>query len=96
MPCKVDGSCIFLEEGVDGCYCIIYFERPYVCRMYPFHVSTQSLGHGEEGLYVDESGLKLYIYIDATCNGVGYGGSVANMLPIVVALWKKVVRGQSS
>jgi len=96
MPCKVDGSCIFLEENEDGCYCTIYFERPYVCRMYPFHVSRRDLGSGEEALYIDKDGSKFYVYIDSTCRGVGVGESVKNRLPLVVNLWRMIVEGRSS
>jgi len=91
MPCKADGSCIFLEESEGGCWCAIYFERPYVCRMYPFHVSRRDLGGGDEALYVDRDGEKFYVYVDTTCRGVGRGAPIASRVPIVVSLWRKVV-----
>lgn len=91
MPCKANGSCVFLDEEGGVATCTIYFERPYVCRMYPFHVTQRDLGFGGGASYVDDDGVKLYVYIDATCRGVGYGRPIASLIPIVVSLWRRVV-----
>jgi len=91
MPCKADGSCLFLEEEDGVAVCTIYFERPYVCRMYPFHVSRRDLGGGDDALYVDRDGLKLYVYVDVTCRGVGRGRPVRSLVPVVVSLWRRAV-----
>ncbi|MEM4700042.1 MAG: hypothetical protein QXT74_03735, partial [Candidatus Nezhaarchaeales archaeon] len=65
-----------------------YFERPYVCRMYPFHVSQRDLGGGGEALYIDSDGTRLYVYVDVTCRGVGRGVPIERLVPIVVKLWR--------
>lgn len=91
MPCKADGSCVFLVEDRDTAACAIYFERPYVCRMYPFHVSQRDVGGGSEAVYVDHDGLKLYVHVDVTCRGVGRGVPIERMVPIVVKLWRRMV-----
>jgi len=90
MPCKANGSCLFLEESGEVTACSIYFERPFVCRMYPFHVSQRPLGGGEEASYVDGDGVKLYVYVDASCRGVGYGKPITSLIPIVASLWRRM------
>jgi len=90
MPCKADGSCLFLVEEGGVATCAIYFERPFVCRMYPFHVSRRD-GGGKEALYVDHDGTELYVYVDVTCRGVGSGTPVKSLVPIVTSLWRRMV-----
>jgi Fe-S-cluster containining protein len=52
---KEDGRCVFLgEKG-----CMVYGDRPLLCRMYPFYVERQG------GVYV--------IGVDTECPGVGGG-----------------------
>ncbi|MCX8204832.1 MAG: YkgJ family cysteine cluster protein [Candidatus Nezhaarchaeota archaeon] len=90
MPCKADGSCVFLAEDNGAARCTIYFERPYVCRMYPFHVSQRDLGGGSEAIYVDRDGTGLYVYVDVACRGVGRGVPIEKLIPLAVRLWRKM------
>ncbi len=43
MHKTADGKCLFLQNN----HCVIYLERPLICRFYPFELSTDS-----EGIYV--------------------------------------------
>lgn len=56
---KEDGRCVFLEENG----CMVYENRPLLCRMYPFYVERQG------DVYV--------IGVDTACPGVGGGEGLA-------------------
>ena len=90
---KPNGDCIFLRRIGTLAYCTIYPERPFVCRLYPFHVRLSPLkdaGDERKALYECEDGLRLYVYVDAQCEGVNSGGyPVQQLVPRVVRLWRQ-------
>ncbi len=97
---KPDGSCIFLERTPLGYRCSIYLERPIVCRCYPFYITDKPLGivdsRDEDAIYVYRSPLgksiKVYVYIDKVCSGIGHGIPLEVIVPKVVSEWITVLR----
>lgn len=90
LACKPNGDCIFLEWNNGVAYCTIYPERPHVCRMYPFYIRLKPLPGVSErkAEYLCEDGLKLYVYIDLLCKGVGSGYPVKLIVSRIVANWR--------
>lgn len=93
LKSRPDGSCIFLEKTALGYRCSIYFERPLVCRCYPFYITEEPLeqvGSPEDALYLLRLGEKVkrvYVYIDLNCPGVGQGYLVRDLVHKVVLEW---------
>jgi Fe-S-cluster containining protein len=56
---KDDGRCVFLSENS----CMVYENRPLLCRMYPF--------------YVERQGDVYILGVDPGCPGVGGGEALA-------------------
>ncbi len=89
---KPNGDCIFLSRRNGLAFCDIYLERPFVCRIYPFYIRLKPLvGKGEEkkALFECDDGLKIYVYVDAVCEGINKGGYlVRDLVPQAVRIWR--------
>lgn len=85
---KPDGSCIFLSYESGVAKCEIYFERPGVCRIYPFYIKVGSSG-SNDALYADELGFKYEVYVDTRCPGSYRGLLIEPILPKVIETWKR-------
>ena len=79
--------CPFLEYSVMGARCKIYFEKPWVCRAFPFIVCKHpKYGDEKEALYTYK-GRNYYVYVQSDCLGVGRGTSIASILPKIIKLY---------
>jgi len=85
---RPDGSCVFLDYDGGAARCMIYFERPDVCRIYPFYVKA-GLPEDHDALYTDDVGLKYGIYVDVKCPGAYRGPPIEPILPKVIETWRK-------
>jgi Fe-S-cluster containining protein len=85
---KPNGSCVFLDYNGSVAKCMIYFERPGVCRIYPFYVKVGA-PEDSDALYVDEAGFKYGIYVDVRCPGAYKGTPIEPILPKVIEIWRK-------
>lgn len=63
-----DAGCIFLE---DKC-CTIQKKKPLVCQLYPVCLSDKPLLEEGEPVRL-RNGMEAYLYVDASCKGVGEG-----------------------
>jgi len=89
---KYDGTCIFLHNIGSGLYsCLIYPERPRVCRLYPFYIVEKPLKSldSKEAAY-RYSGRTVYVYIDATCSGVNRSNNIRYVVKKAVELWTRI------
>lgn len=69
---KVRGECIFFRDG----RCKIYSERPEACRRYPFYFRDS----GDDSALFSVREVKIYVYVDLECNGVGSGKDVEKVI----------------
>ncbi|RLE60196.1 MAG: hypothetical protein DRJ49_01150 [Thermoprotei archaeon] len=91
---KYDGTCIFLHSIGSGLYsCLIYPERPRVCRIYPFYISEKPLrsSSSEEAIY-EYNGEILHVYIDSICRGVNRSSNIRYVVRKAVELWDRMGR----
>ncbi|MEM1901070.1 MAG: YkgJ family cysteine cluster protein [Candidatus Nezhaarchaeales archaeon] len=86
---KPDGSCVFLSYDGGIAKCLIYFERPGVCRIYPFYVKVGSSKGDDDALYVDDMGFKYRVYVDVNCPGSYKGPPIEPIMPKVIETWKR-------
>lgn len=87
---KSDGSCVFLSYNGSLARCMIYFERPGVCRIYPFYVKVGSSKNGDDdALYIDDAGFKYRIYVDTNCPGSYKGPPIEPIIPKVIETWRR-------
>lgn len=86
---KPDGSCVFLTYEGGIAKCTIYFERPGVCRLYPFYIKVGAEEGEEDALYVDETGFKYRVYIDTNCPGTYKGPPIEPIIPKVIETWRR-------
>ena len=88
---KPDGSCIFLRKYNGIYYCSIYYDRPRVCRLYPFYISYKSLRRDDKSrAEFNYNGETIYIYIDKECPGVDKARNIKELIPRVIRLWYKL------
>jgi len=85
---KPDGSCVFLDYEGGLARCMIYLERPGVCRIYPFYVRVGA-PEDSDALYIDNMGFKYGVYVDTRCSGAYRGPLIEPILPKVIETWKK-------
>ena len=91
MP-RVDGRCPFLTYIGPIAYCKIYYERPTVCRLYPFYVSkkpTYGRANEAEFEYHNET---FYVYIDSLCLGVNKAKNIKDVAEFYVYLWSRYIK----
>lgn len=91
MP-RIDGKCPFLTYIGPIAYCKIYYDRPTVCRLYPFYVSkTPTYGRASEAEfeYGDEI---LYVYVDSLCLGVNKAKNIREVAKFYIHLWSRYTR----
>jgi Fe-S-cluster containining protein len=68
-----DGFCPFICNFANSCLCALQNMKPDACKQWPFKVlSEPAFGDAKHALYSYE-GLKLFVYADSTCSGLGYG-----------------------
>ena len=94
LASKPNGECIFLSRIGGLAYCTIYYERPLVCKLYPFYIRLKPLDetHRDKALYICEDNLKLYVYIDRKCPGVDRGGyPIEIIVPKIVKVWREAL-----
>jgi hypothetical protein len=72
---RINDRCIFYEEK-----CIIYPFRPIACKKYPFYFRK----YGEKDSEFFDRGIKLHIYIDKECTGIGRGLAVEKILQLLL------------
>jgi len=84
---KGDGSCIFLSYKGGVAYCLIYHDRPRVCRMYPFLVTRKPLSGDGEDAEILYGGDKLYLYVDSVCPGVDTANNMYYLIDKVLEKW---------
>ncbi|MCD6458898.1 MAG: YkgJ family cysteine cluster protein [Thermoproteales archaeon] len=86
---KPDGSCIFLGYSQGKAVCMIYHDRPRVCRIYPFLITKEPLkGNGEDAEIVFR-GKSLYLYVDAACPGVDTANNMKYLITPVLNVWRQ-------
>ncbi len=87
---KPNGSCVFLDESVYPVRCTIHFEKPFTCRLWPFHITRKPISNLEkeyaEFQYRDET---YYVYLNSSCQGIGYGYPLPAVIPRYIELWLK-------
>ena len=61
--------------------CTIHKQKPYLCRIYPFHIrwSYNSEIEKEKSEFVFNK-FKLYVFIDGKCNGVNKGKAIKGII----------------
>lgn len=88
---KIDGSCCFLTYVGGLAYCLIYYERPLACRLYPFYITkTPIKGIPEEkAIYPISRNRFVYVYIDSSCPGVNTVRNINSLVKEVIRIWQK-------
>lgn len=88
---KPDGSCFFLTYRSGIAECLIYYDRPLACRLYPFYITTKPLEDfpPEEAEFILPGGRKVYIYLDSSCPGVNTIRNITLIVKEVVKIWLK-------
>lgn len=84
---KYDGSCIFLDYERGVAKCLIYHDRPRVCRMYPFLVTRKPLNGDGEDAEIRLGERKVYLYVDAVCPGVNTAENIHYLLGKILEKW---------
>jgi len=86
---KLDGSCCFLVDRGSYTECSIYYDRPLVCKLYPFYITTNPLPNIDEDLARYNIGNKnyVYVYLDSTCPGVNKTRNISIVVRKAVELW---------
>ncbi len=68
-----DGSCSFLCNFGNMCYCGLQNMKPEACKLWPFKVlSKPKYGQASQAVF-NYIGRKLFIYADTMCSGLRYG-----------------------
>ena len=87
---KQDGSCVFLRTVEGKAYCLVYGDRPRVCRMYPFYVTQKPLSGKGSDAEIIHGGRKLYLYVDALCPGVDTASNIEYLAKRVLEAWSRL------
>lgn len=71
---KHDGTCVFLFNFANTNFCGLQQMKPKACQIWPFKILDHpQYGWAREAAYDFGKMLRLYVYVDSTCNGVRYG-----------------------
>ena len=87
---RQDGSCVFLRMSEGKAYCLVYSDRPRVCRMYPFYVTEKPLHGGGSDAEIAHRGRTLYLYVDALCPGVDTASNMEYLARRVLETWSRL------
>ncbi len=87
MMKKYDGSCIFLDYEEGKAKCLIYHNRPRVCRMYPFLVTRKPINREGEDAEIRLGERRIYLYVDAVCPGVNTAENIYYLIGKVIEKW---------
>ena len=77
----VGGRCVFFRDG----QCTIYNKRPEACKRYPFYFRC----FGDDDALFCVGDVRLYVYIDPECSGIGRGENVER---VIVELLKSTIK----
>jgi Fe-S-cluster containining protein len=99
-----DGSCAFLCSTNHNYFCGLQNTKPQACKLWPFKVLREPKYGDEKQAAYEYRGVKLYVYVDAMCNGLRYGAptwefrntTVREFVELALGLWRvqcKTTRG---
>jgi len=91
MP-RADGSCPFLTKIGSVAYCRIYYERPTVCKLYPFYVSNRPVYGKASRAEIIKDGETYYVYVDKVCRGVNRSKNIEEVVRYYIELWKRYTK----
>jgi Fe-S-cluster containining protein len=90
---RADGSCAFLNNGSNICFCGLQHMKPRACQLWPFKVlSKPQYGYPGEALYHYRE-KTVFVYADPMCNGLRLGKSTFEFANYTVREFVEIAAG---